>query len=457
MLLNPYQSKKEFFLEASTRSYKFRISQLTKLKNTIKENEENIINALTLDLGKPLFESYTAEIGVVYQEINHAIKSLRKWMRPRKVSTPIYLQPASSYIYPEPKGVVLIISPWNYPFQLAISPLIGAIAAGNCIVLKPSNQSKETEKILEKIITKAFSDNYISVITGPGSTTVKPLIQSYRFDHIFFTGSVNVGKEILSLAAEHLTTTTLELGGKSPTIVHEDADMDIAAKRIAWAKFYNAGQTCVAPDYLLVHQSKKDVLIEKIKYYIKKYYSEDPIKSKNLGRIINQKRFDTLVSLLEGSNILHGGNYNREEKFIAPTIVDGTNMEDPIMKEEIFGPILPIISYEDISDVVKIVRMNPYPLALYLFTSSKSIEEYIIENIQFGGGCINNGIFHVVSPNLPFGGVGYSGMGQYHSKYTFLTFSHEKGIFKSKGKIDSNLIYPPYNETNLKIARRFLK
>jgi aldehyde dehydrogenase (NAD+) len=456
MIENPYNSKQEYFHKGETRSYEFRINQLKKLRDEIKRNEKDIINALSIDLGKPIFESYTAEIGVVYQELNHAIKNLKTWMRSKKIPTPIYLQPATSFIYPEPKGVVLIISPWNYPFQLAISPLIGAIAAGNCVILKPSNQSRETEKVISKIISNTFEDNYISVVEGAGSEVVTPLIDNYRFDHIFFTGSINVGKKILELAAKHLTPVTLELGGKSPTIVHDDADIDLAAKRITWAKFYNAGQTCVAPDYLLIHQSKKDALVQRMKFYIKKYYGDSPEKSKNLGKIINEKRFNRLVDLLQGTNILVGGDYNKESRFISPTLVDGIDMSHPIMGEEIFGPILPIITYKNISEVIDIVRENPYPLALYLFTKNKSIEDYILQNLQFGGGCINHLITHVANTNLPFGGVGFSGMGRYHSKYTFDTFSHEKSIFKSMGTVDSNLLYPPYKESNLKLAKKFL-
>ena len=456
MAENLYSSKQEYFHKGYTRSYEFRIKQLKNLRDEIKKNEEEIINALTMDLGKPIFESYTAEIGVVYQELNHTIKNLKSWMNPKKVPTPVYLQPANSYIYSEPLGVVLIISPWNYPFQLAISPLIGAIAAGNCIILKPSNQSKEIEKIISKIISNIFEDNYISVVEGSGSSVVTPLIENYRFDHIFFTGSMNVGKKILELSAKHLTPVTLELGGKSPTIVHEDGDIDLAAKRITWAKFYNAGQTCVAPDYLLVHESKKETLIEKIKSYIEKYYGNNPQDSKNLGRIINEKRFDRLISLLDNTNILVGGDYNRETRFISPTLVDEVNINHPIMQEEIFGPLLPILTYGDISEVVDIVRKNPYPLALYLFTKDRMIEHYILDNLQFGGGCINHLITHVANSNLPFGGVGFSGMGKYHSKYTFDTFSHEKSVFKSMGTIDTNILYPPYNERNLTLAKKFL-
>ena len=456
MLDNPYFSKRKYFDSGNTRPYDFRIEQLKKLKGAIKKYEKDIIQALALDLNKPQFESYTAEIGVVYKEIDIAIKNLKNWMKPKKVPTPIYLQGAKSYVYPEPKGVVLIISPWNYPFQLALSPLVGAMAAGNCIVLKPSNQSKETEKILDKIIDETFPRDYISVVKGPGSKVVPPLIEKYRFDHIFFTGSVLVGKKILELAAKHISPVTLELGGKSPVIVHEDGDIELAAKRITWAKFYNCGQTCVAPDYLLVHESRKEILIERIKSYINKYYGENPIESPNLGRIINENRFDRLVSLLEDGNIILGGDYNREEKYISPTLVEDIRVDHPLMKEEIFGPILPILSYRDISEVIDIVNKNPYPLALYLFTKDKGIESYIIENIQFGGGCINHLITHVANPHLPFGGIGFSGMGRYHSKYSFDTFSHEKSILKSTSKLDANILYPPYKEEALNLVKKFL-
>ncbi|WFA09011.1 aldehyde dehydrogenase [Tissierella sp. Yu-01] len=457
MLNNPYDSKREFFDAGNTRSYNFRLSQLISLKNAIEKNEDEIINALSLDLGKPPFEAYTAEIGFVYNEINHAIKNLKKWIKPKRLNTPIYLQPANSYIYPEPKGIVLIVSPWNYPFQLSISPLIGAIAAGNCVLLKPSHQAKNTEYLLTKIIEQTFSNNYISVVTGPGSSAVSSLINNHRFDHIFFTGSVEAGKKVLESASKYLTPVTLELGGKSPVIVHEDADLDIAAKRITWAKFYNAGQTCIAPDYLLVHESKKDLLIQRLKFYIKKYYDDNEKESNNIGRIISDKKFDRLISLIENSHILEGGFYNREKRFISPTLVDGIDVTHPLMKEEIFGPLLPILTYNQISDVINIVRLNPYPLALYLFTESNTVEEYIMENIQFGGGCINNAIYHIVNSNLPFGGVGYSGMGRYHSKYSFDTFTHEKSIFKSYGKFDSNLIYPPYKEKTFKLVKKILK
>lgn len=448
---------KKFFDSGSTRGYEFRIDQLNKLKSSIEKHENEIVEALYIDLGKPKFEAYTAEIGIVYHELDFAMKNLRKWMKAKKVTTPIYLQPAISHIYPEPKGIVLIISPWNYPFQLAISPLVGAIAAGNCILLKPSNKSKSTESIIEKLIKDTFPENYISIIKGPGSEVVNPLIENHRFDHIFFTGSVAIGKKIMELASKHLTPVTLELGGKSPVIVHEDGDIESAAKRITWAKFYNCGQTCVAPDYLLVHESKKEILIERIKFYINKYYGDNPIESPNLGRIINTKRFNRLISLLEESKIIQGGNFKEDEKYIAPTLVEGVNLDHPLMQEEIFGPILPILTYKDISEVLDIVKINPYPLSLYLFTEDEWIENYILENIQFGGGCINHLITHVANHHLPFGGVGFSGIGNYHSKYTFDTFSHKKSILKSKGKLDTNMLYPPYKEERLNLVKKFLK
>lgn len=452
---DPYTLKRHFFESGKTRDYQFRLDQLQRLKSSIQKYENDIIEALQLDLGKPLFEAYTAEIGIVYEELNIAIKNLRSWMRRRKVSTPIFLFPSSSYILPEPKGVVFIISPWNYPFQLIISPLIGAIAAGNCAVLKPSNQSKATENIIAKLIEDTFDEEYISLIRGSGSEVVEPLIDNYRFDHIFFTGSVNVGKKILKHSAKHLTPTTLELGGKSPSIVFKDADLDLAAKKIAWAKYYNLGQTCVAPDYLLVDEDIKDQLIKKIKEYIVFYHGKNPGQSKNLGKLINEKRFDRLIELMKG-DIVYGGQADKHDLFIYPTIIDNVSTEDEIMSEEIFGPLLPVLTFENKEEILDIVRKNKYPLALYMFTKDKSNEDFILENIEFGGGCINDIISHLVNPKLPFGGIGPSGMGEYHGKYTFETFSHMKSIFKA-GIFETNLKLPPYSDLKLKLAKFFMK
>lgn len=457
MLQDPYVSKKSFFDQGNTRSYEFRLEQLKKLKESIQKNETNIIDALTMDLGKPEFETYTAEIGIVYSEISHTIKKLKKWMRNKYVATPMFLLPAISYTYPEPKGVVLIISPWNYPFQLIMSPLIGAIAAGNCVVLKPSNKSIRTQHIISKIIEETYDEEYISVVEGPGSTTVNPLIEAYKFDHIFFTGSARVGKIILELASQHLTPVTLELGGKSPAIVHLDSDIDMAAKRIVWAKFLNTGQTCIAPDYTVVHASKKEELLERMKHYILQFYGEHAEESQNYGRIISNDHFDGLIPLLEEGNIIYGGNHYRQIRYIEPTLIDEVTLDNKIMKREIFGPLLPILTYDDITEVVRVVRANRYPLALYLFTKDKEVENYIMENIEFGGGCINHALSHVVNTYLPFGGIGSSGMGRYHSKYTFDTFSHQKPIYKALSKFELNVQYPPYTEGKLKLAKRFLK
>lgn len=408
-------------------------------------------------MGKPVFEAFTSEIGIVYEEINYAIKHLKSWMKPEKVSTPLALQPSTSEIYSEPLGIVLIIGPWNYPFQLILAPLVGAIAAGNCAIIKPSNQAKHVGDLIQKIIEEVFSEEYISVVQGPGSMIGPMLIENFRFDHIFFTGSLTAGKEIASMAAKHLTPVTLELGGKSPAIIHKDANIDLSAKRITWAKYFNAGQTCVCPDYLLVHEGVKDELIHNMKVYINKYYGEDKKASKSFGRIINEKRFDVLEEFLEEGNILIGGEKDRENRFISPTIIDGINLDSKIMKQEIFGPILPIMTYKDIGEVVPIVRQNRYPLALYLFTRDKAIEDFILENIQFGGGCINNGIVHLVNIMLPFGGVCNSGIGSYHGKYSFDLFSHKKSILKTRERLEPDLKYPPYTDKKVNLVKKLFK
>lgn len=456
MLADIYNTKRAYFDRGNTRSLDFRMGMLDRLRDSIKRNEEGIVEALAEDLGKPEFEIYTAEIGIIYQEISNIKKNLKKWMKPQRVATPIYLQPSSSYIYSEPKGVVMIFSPWNYPFQLAMSPLAGAIAAGNCVVLKPSNKSANTQRVIAKIIKEAFEPEFVSVIEGPGYEEVDSLIENLRFDHIFFTGGVAAGRKIMGLASKQLTPVTLELGGKSPVIVHRDANVDIAAKNIVWTKFFNAGQTCIAPDYLLVHESQKESLIKSIMLYINRFYGDDPEKSSFFGRIINSDRFERLKELMECGEIVAGGEHNSKSRFICPTIIDGVNMEDQIMKEEIFGPILPVLAYEDISEVVETVRMIPYPLALYLFTNEAAIQDYVLENIQFGGGAINSIMSHIINYNLPFGGVGYSGMGRYHSRHSFETFSHEKSIFKANGRFEPDLKYPPYSDKKIGIIKRFL-
>lgn len=456
MIDEVYNSKRMFFDKGNTHHYNFRLDSLKRLKKSIKQREESIIEALKLDLNKPKFEAYTAEIGIVYEEINTAIENLKTWMSEINVQTPIYLHPAKSFIKRMPKGVVLIISPWNYPFQLTISPLIGAIAAGNCIILKTSKKAKNINKIIKEIIEECFIKEYIEFIEVENKV-INNLIDDYPLDHIFFTGSVNIGKKIYKRASKHLTPLTLELGGKSPTIVHKDASIKNAAKSITWGKFLNLGQTCIAPDYLLVHEAIVDELTEQIIYYINKFYGDDEARYESLGKMIDENSFDRVISLLNDGKIVEGGNYNRERLFIEPTLIRNINMEDKIMKEEIFGPVLPIIVYRDIEECLAIIRRNRYPLALYLFTKNKSIINFILDKIEFGGGCINSTISHIVNPNLPFGGVGNSGIGKYHSKYTFFEFTNEKSIYKRTLNIGEGIKYPPYSSRKLKLVKKVMK
>lgn len=452
-----YDGKRKFFDEGHTRHKDFRISQLTKLRKIITDYEKEIEKALYEDLKKPSYEAFTSEIGILYNEIDLAIESLETWMKPIKVKTPTVLKPATSTIYPEPLGVVLIVGPWNYPFQLVISPLIGAIAAGNCALLKPSELAPNTEKIIVKLIGEHFSSDYISVIQGDGASVLPKLITENAFNHIFFTGSPSVGKRIMAYAAEQLSPVTLELGGKSPAIVMSDANLEVAAKRIVYAKCFNAGQTCISPDYLLVHESIKSQLIEKMVMVIQQFFGKNPKLSTSYGRIINERHFSHLEKLLEEGQIVYGGEKDREALYIEPTLIDSVDFEMKLMKEEIFGPILPILSFNQLSEVVEIVRKNRYPLALYLFTQSEAHLRYVVDRIEFGGGCINQGIVHKVSSELPFGGVMTSGMGRYHGKYSFEVFSHYKSVLESKTWIDTGFMYPPYGIVKGKLARQIMK
>ena len=451
-----FSQKREYFDNGNTKSYEFRIEQLRKLKKAIKDNEADILSALKIDLNKPEFEAYTSEIGFLYEEISLTIKNLKKWMRPKRVNTPLSLMPAKSRIVSEPLGVVLIIGPWNYPFQLLIAPLVGAIAAGNCAILMPSDLTPATSKLTEKIINETFASNYISVVNGPGAIIGPELINNNKFNHIFFTGSEPVGKAIMKMASEHLTPVTLELGGKSPAIVFEDADIKLTAKRVVWGKIFNAGQTCVAPDYLIVHNSIKERLVNEIAIIIKQFLGEEILNNREYTHILNQKRFNKLLSYLENGKILIGGRHNLELLAIEPTVIEYNNSEHPALKEEIFGPILPLLTFEDKEEIIHIVRKNRYPLATYTFTSSVENEKFIINNIEFGGGSINNTIVHLANPSLPFGGVGNSGIGNYHGKRSFEVFSHTKSILKSSTLIDLPMLYPPYSIRNLKIIKYFL-
>ncbi|MCB5560439.1 aldehyde dehydrogenase [Anaerosalibacter bizertensis] len=446
------KKQKEFFKSGKTKDIKFRIENLNKLKKSIEKNEQCIMEALKKDLGKSNFESYSTELGIVLSEISFITKHLKKWAKPKKVKTPITNFKSSSYIYPEPYGNTLILSPWNYPFQLSIVPLIGSIAAGNTVILKPSSTSYYTSKIIEEIINENFDTGYIHVITGERG---KKLLDE-NFDYIFYTGSVPVGKIVMEKASKYLTPVTLELGGKSPCIVDGKANLNLSAKRIVWGKFLNSGQTCVAPDYMFIHKNVKNEMINNIIYYIKTFYGENPLYSEEYTKIINEKQFNRLIKLLDNNKIIYGGDYDKDSLYISPTLMNNVNWDDPIMGEEIFGPILPILEYEELNEVIDIVNSHPKPLALYFFSNDKENAEKIINGISFGGGCINDTIMHLSSPYLPFGGVGTSGMGSYHGKKSFDTFTHYKSILEKSNIIDPNFRYPPYGN-KLNIVKKFLK
>ena len=448
------KKQKSFFEKGYTKDINFRIEALKKLKHNIKMNEKNIFKALKIDLNKSEFETFITEIGIVYDEINGAIKNIKKWSKPKKVKTPITNFLASSYIYNEPYGVALIMAPWNYPFQLIMAPLVGAISAGNCVLLKPSELAVETEQIIVKIIKETFSDEYIGVVTG-GVKESEALLKE-KLDYIFYTGGINVGKIVMRAAAEHLTPITLELGGKSPCIVDKDANIDLAARRIAWGKFLNAGQTCVAPDYLVVHRNIKEKLISSIENYIIEFFGENAFESEEYPRIINERHFKRLEEYLKEGKIVSGGKTDISNLYMEPTIIEGINLKNRIMEEEIFGPILPVVKFEGIDEVIDIVKNNPKPLALYYFSEDKEKQEFIIKNISFGGGCINDTIMHLSTSTLPFGGVGSSGMGSYHGRASFQTFSHKKSILKKSNLIDIKIRYAPF-KGKINLAKKLFK
>lgn len=414
------------------------------------------MDALFRDLRKSPEEAFSTEIGFVYAEITHTLKHLQSWMKPVSVSSPLVIQPSSSKIIRDPLGVTLIIAPWNYPFQLVMAPLVGAIAGGNCAVIKPSEFTANTSLVIEKLISENFDPKFISVVTGDGAEVIPKLMNDYRFDHVFFTGSIPVGRKIAMQAAEKLVPVTLELGGKSPCIVDKSANIKVAAQRITWGKFTNVGQTCVAPDYLLVHESRKNELLDGIQKSIKQYYGSDPLQSADYGSIINENRFSKLQGFLEQGNIVYGGRTDKERLYIEPTVMDGVSQNSPLMQEEIFGPILPVFTFKEHDEALEMVRLHPNPLSLYVFTSNKKVEDLYTEKVAFGGGCINNTLIHLANTELPFGGVGNSGMGVYHGKYSFETFTRAKGVVKTSTWIDPAVKYPPY-KGKLKMLRWLFK
>ncbi|WP_207429785.1 aldehyde dehydrogenase [Pedobacter sp. SYSU D00535] len=450
------EAQKHFFESGETFSYQFRKEQLLKLKQGVRKFEREISEALYRDLRKAELESYATEIGFVYEELNYMLKHLKKWMKPEKVASPLVMQPSHSRIYREPRGLTLIIAPWNYPFQLLISPLVGAIAGGNCVILKPSEETAHTAAVVERMIRAVFPEKFVALVQGNGAEVVPALMDNFAFDHVFFTGSVPVGKIIMAAAAKHLTPVTLELGGKSPCIVDETANLAVAARKMVWGKFLNAGQTCVAPDYLLVQESVKEPLLQELKAALLKFYGPDPVVSPDYPRMVNRKRFDAVAKFLEKGRIILGGDSKPEELYIAPTLIDEVELEDPVMQEEIFGPVLPVLTFRSIQEVPGIVALKPYPLALYLFTTSKVNEDLIMRSIRFGGGCVNDTMVHLGNPSIPFGGVGTSGFGAYHGKYSFDTFTHAKGVLKSSSWLDIPMRYPPY-AGKLKWLKKLMK
>lgn len=446
--------QRQYFNTGETLDPSYRIAQLKKLKQAIKDHDYFIYDALRKDLNKPLFESYATELASVYSELDYMIKHVRNFARPKRVGTSLAHFYSKSHIHQEPYGTVLIIAPWNYPIQLSFVPLIGALAAGNTVILKPSEMAPATSHIIKAIIESVFPREYVAVEEGDGSVS-QALLQE-GVDYCLFTGSSQVGKSIMETASQSLTPVTLELGGKSPVIVAPDTNIKHAAQRIVWGKFVNAGQTCIAPDYLIVHEDIKDELIQKMSEVIHEFYGMSPVTQPDYPRIINQKHFDRLTALLEGTTIYHGGKSDPETLTIEPTIVLDPDLESELMQEEIFGPILPVITYQETGEAVNFIRSKEKPLALYLFTQNNTLKKYIKTHVSFGGGAINDTLIHQSNHNMPFGGVGNSGIGAYHGKYSLETFSHPKAILEKTDAFDIKLRYPPYTDTILKVLQKFL-
>ncbi|MBK9734153.1 MAG: aldehyde dehydrogenase family protein [Saprospiraceae bacterium] len=452
-----FDLKRSFFDQGFTKTYDFRRRSLLALKSGIIKYEGDILAALKSDFQKPSYEAYIGEIGVTTDDINHALKHLRSWMEVQHVGTPITIQPASSKIYSDPLGVVLIFSPWNYPFNLMMIPLIGAIAAGNCVILKPAHETANTAIVIEKIISEIFDPQHVSVVMGEGKAMGELLLDNFHFNHIFFTGSPGVGKWIMEKAAKTLTPVTLELGGKSPTIVDKTANLKVALNRIVWAKYFNCGQTCTSPDYILVHKDIKEAFLRGVVDKIKEFYGDDPQKSPYYPRMVNDARFKAVSNYLSQGGLVSGGRTDASERYIEPTVLDIQDLNVPIMQQEIFGPVMPVIEWSNKEELIEIIRKNRYPLTCYIFSEDKGLVDFIIERVEFGSGCINDTMAQFANPNFPFGGVQTSGIGKYHGKYSFDTFSNLKPILKTSTFIDPDLRYPPYTSFKMKLARWFLE
>ena len=446
------EKQKEFFKTGKPIDINYRKKALIKLRDAVDKYEEKILYALKLDLGKSEFEGYETELGIVKSELKNTIKNLEKWSKPKKVRASIMNPFSDNRIYNQPYGVCLILSPWNYPFQLALMPLIGSIAAGNTSILKLSEISPFTSGVIREIVEEVFDEEYVAVFSGEADEAIN-LIES-DIDFIFYTGNPKIGASVAESAGRRLIPCVLELGGKSPCIIDRKADLDNATKKIVWGKFMNAGQTCVAPDYIIADRLVFLELRDKLVHYIKEFYGENPIESDDYPKIINKKNFDRILNLIEGKRLIFGGKYDDDSLKIEPTILEVSSMDEKIMQEEIFGPIIPIIIYKNKSEIFEIIDKNKNPLALYLFTDDNSFEKEIIEKVSFGGGCVNDTIIHCTSDGLPFGGIGRSGLGNYHGKASFDAFSHKKSVVKSKKFVDISIKYPPFNEKKLELIKK---
>ena len=456
IIRDKFNNSKAFFNTHKTKNLKFRKQQLKLLSKNIKNHENELLDALYKDLGKSKVEAYATEIGMLLKSIKLMRKELKNWSKTKQTDTPLYLFPTKSYIKKEPYGTVLIIGPFNYPVQLVFEPLIGAIAAGNTAIVKPSELTPHVAIVIKDIIEDTFDEAYVSVVEG-GVEETQTLI-NLPFDYIFFTGSEKVGKIVYEAAARKLIPVTLELGGKSPVIVDDTANIKVASERISFGKFTNAGQTCVAPDYILVQRKVKNDLIKALKKTITEFYGENIEKSPDFGRIVNQKHFNRLNDLIQihKDNVVFGGNSSKKDLYIEPTLLDNITNDNKIMKEEIFGPILPIITYDNFDEVLEIIQSKSKPLSLYLFSEDENMTHRVVEELSFGGGAINDTLMHLANPNLPFGGVGSSGIGQYHGKYSFDTFSHMKSYTFKSTRLESSLFFPPY-KGKFKYIKTFFK
>lgn len=449
---NLVNEQRSYFLSGATKPIDFRLQQLRKLKSVIKAHEDEMIAGIALDFKKSEFDTYTNELALLYHDLDEAIKKLKRWSKIRRVSTNMANFPARSYIIPEPLGVVLVIGAWNYPYQLSLAPIIPAIAAGCTVILKPSELPSNTSRIMANMIANDFDANYLAVVEGDVETTTTLLEQ--RFDKIFFTGSTTVGRIVYQAAAKHLTPVTLELGGKSPAFITENCDMKMSVKRLVWAKFLNSGQTCIAPDYMMVHHAVKQDFLDALTAEMKK--TEFSIEAGTLVQIINDKNVDRLAKLIDPTKVYAGGHVDRESRYVEPTIMTNVNFDDLVMQEEVFGPILPVIVYQDLSEAIQQVKQLPSPLSCYVFTNDSKIKKRILQEIPFGGGAVNDAVMHISNPKLPFGGVGHSGMGAYHGEAGFKSFTHYKSILDKPTWLELSLKYYPRTPAKLKWIKRFM-